>query len=334
MYTHCMSKKIVIPYETLKDVLPYANSLADIRRLLHISLKSHKIVAMLKMYDLFNDWISKSNQYVRFIPIEECLVKNSPVRSNGTLKERLLKNGMLKNECDLCKGGPEWKGQVLVLQLDHINGDNKDNRLENLRILCPNCHTQTETHSGKRFRKTRVAKKCVDCSVDVKAVGSVRCLQCSRNFSINSAKERVPSIDILYQECKETSLNAVVRKYGINRYRLLDRFAEANYELKSLHRYTRGKLLNTIVSDTREVVCEDCAKPLPGDGYTVCKECLLERRKKEAIKNIPDTKTLYEELVNSSGRLLGKKYGKKKSFLFKLLEQDGYNVDTYKPKYR
>jgi len=89
-----------------------------------------------------------------------------------------------------------------------------------------------------------------------------------------------------------------------------------------------------VVPDTGGVVCEDCTKPLPGNGYTVCKECLLERRKKEAWKDVPDTKTLYEELVNSSGSLLGKKYGKRKSVLFKLLEQDGYNVDIYKPKYR
>ena len=330
-----MSKKIVIPYETLKEVLSHANSITDIKRLLKLGLKSSKIVTMLKTYGLFNEWISKSSYYVRFIPIEECLVKNSPVRSNGTLKERLLKKGMLKNECDLCKGGPEWKGQVLVLQLDHINGDNKDNRLENLRILCPNCHTQTETHSGKRFKRTRLVKRCVDCSIELKTLGAVRCTQCTRNFSIKASRERVPPIDSLYKECQETSLNLVGRKYSINRYTLLDRFVGFGYETKSLLKYTRGKVVSKIVPNIKKIItCADCPKVLAGEGRTRCKICLTTHRKKEAIKNIPDTKTLYEELVNSSGRLLGKKYGKKKSFLFKLLEQEGYNVDIYKPKYR
>jgi len=330
-----MSKKIVIPYETLKEVLSHANSITDIKRLLKLTLKSPKIVAMLKMYGLFDEWITKSSYYVRFIPIEECLVKNSPVRSNGTLKERLLKNGMLKNECAFCKLGPEWKGLALVLQLDHINGDNKDNRLENLRILCPNCHTQTETHSGKRFRRTRLVKHCVDCSVELKTVGATRCTPCTRNFSIKASRERVPSIDVLYKECQETSLNLVGRKYSINRYVLLDRFVESGYETKCLLKYTRGKIVNKLVPSIKKIVtCADCSKVLSGEGRTRCKTCLTIHRKKEAIKHIPDTKTLYEELVNSSGSLLGKKYGKKKSVLFKLLEQDGYNVDIYKPKYR
>ena len=54
--------------------------------------------------------------------------------------------------CGICGLGPEWNGMVLVLQIDHINGDSTDSRLENLRFLCPNCHSQTETFAGRNCR--------------------------------------------------------------------------------------------------------------------------------------------------------------------------------------
>lgn len=63
-----------------------------------------------------------------------------------------MDEGLLKEECVLCGQNNIWNGKKLVLQLDHKNGNNKDNRIENLRILCPNCHTQTETYC--RNKKT------------------------------------------------------------------------------------------------------------------------------------------------------------------------------------
>lgn len=69
-----------------------------------------------------------------------------------TLKLRLFRDGYKSKQCEMC-GLVEWNGQPAPLELDHINGVNSDNRLENLRILCPNCHAQTPTHCGKKLRK-------------------------------------------------------------------------------------------------------------------------------------------------------------------------------------
>jgi hypothetical protein len=64
------------------------------------------------------------------------------------LKNRLLDEGIKLHKCEYC-GITEWNGKPTPLELDHINGINTDNRLENLRLLCPNCHAQTDTYRGK-----------------------------------------------------------------------------------------------------------------------------------------------------------------------------------------
>ncbi len=81
--------------------------------------------------------------------LEELLVidKKHPYQSYK-LKNRLLQEGIKIHQCESC-GISEWMGQLAPLELDHINGINYDNRLENLRILCPNCHAQTDTYRGK-----------------------------------------------------------------------------------------------------------------------------------------------------------------------------------------
>lgn len=86
--------------------------------------------------------------------LDEILIENSSYTNTNRLRIRLIENGLLKNECAICGNKGTWLNKPLSLQLDHINGIHNDNRLENLRILCPNCHTQTETYGSKRGAKS------------------------------------------------------------------------------------------------------------------------------------------------------------------------------------
>lgn len=79
-------------------------------------------------------------------------------RSRYNLKRRLLAAGILENRCSRC-GISEYNGKPLSIQLDHINGVNDDHRLENLRMLCPNCHSLTETYGGRNVRRKRLSAK-------------------------------------------------------------------------------------------------------------------------------------------------------------------------------
>jgi hypothetical protein len=83
------------------------------------------------------------------IPLEAILEGAHPAYGTTKLKRRLLNANLLRNECYICKMPPLWNGRALVLQLDHESGDAVDHRLANLRLLCPNCHSQTRTFCGK-----------------------------------------------------------------------------------------------------------------------------------------------------------------------------------------
>lgn len=85
--------------------------------------------------------------------LEDILVENSKYTAISALKEKLIKANLLEYKCSKC-GISEWQNQPISLQLDHINGINDDHRLENLRFLCPNCHSQTETYAGKNKKHT------------------------------------------------------------------------------------------------------------------------------------------------------------------------------------
>lgn len=84
----------------------------------------------------------------------DSILQDGVVYKTARLKKRLVEEGLLEDNCDECGQEAFWNGKPLTLQLDHINGKSDDNRLTNLRILCPNCHTQTPTFGAKN-RKPR-----------------------------------------------------------------------------------------------------------------------------------------------------------------------------------
>ena len=72
--------------------------------------------------------------------------------TRASVRKSILRKELIPYKCGIC-GIQEWNGKKLSLHLDHINGINNDHRLENLRFLCPNCHSQTETYTGRNKKQ-------------------------------------------------------------------------------------------------------------------------------------------------------------------------------------
>ena len=148
---------------------------------------------------------------------EEILVKTS--RSSWRTKGHQLRRAMIEvgfaYMCAVCKIGPLWNGAELALQVDHINGDSRDSRIENVRFICPNCHSQTHTFGARTRRKER---RC-GCGTLAARYGQF-CYQCAseNNCSDRPSRRKIswPEISILVRMVEDTSYSAAARSLGVS----------------------------------------------------------------------------------------------------------------------
>ena len=145
------------------------------------------------------------------IPLAEVLVEYSTY-SRWSLRKRLIEDGLLKYQCVMC-GIHEWKGRKLSLHLDHINGVNTDNRLENLRFLCPNCHSLTPTYSRSSNHSLN-DNFCLSCGAKISR-HAIRCRSCA---ACACAKSKIdwPLLEELVKMVDQTSYSAVGRELGVS----------------------------------------------------------------------------------------------------------------------
>lgn len=134
--------------------------------------------------------------------------------SKSYLRKQLTEFHQLPYQCAICGMEPEWNGQELVLQIDHINGDHKDNRVENLRFVCPNCHSQTATFAGKHIPKPRAERFCKGCGANITRFSkSGFCVSCTNH---NQRTVERPSREELEQLVEEHGYCAVGRMFGVS----------------------------------------------------------------------------------------------------------------------
>jgi hypothetical protein len=98
---------------------------------------------------------TNKNNIANKFPLEDILLGEYPGYSSHKLRIRLIEASIKEDKCECCGISNIWNGKKLSLQLNHIDGNSRNNLLSNLEILCPNCHTQTDTYGSKKLKLPR-----------------------------------------------------------------------------------------------------------------------------------------------------------------------------------
>jgi Zn finger protein HypA/HybF involved in hydrogenase expression len=180
-------------------------------------------------------------------PNELIFIENAPPVNGTTLKKRLLEMGR-SNACAEC-GLTLWRKKAITLHVDHINGVNNDNRIENLRFLCPNCHQQTDTWGNGEFRTKEL--RCPHCGATNKtgARQTKYCRLCQsgyfkKNGSMWPTTHRLKfevDRDTLSKEVWETPLVVLCKKYGVTDNSIRKRCQKLGIELPKHGHWQREK---------------------------------------------------------------------------------------------
>lgn len=184
----------------------------------YITVKSHlkKLNIHIPKYHYYGE----NKTQPKFL-MTDILIQNSLYTNRTQLKKRLVKDGLLEYKCR-CGNTGMWEGKKLTLQLEHKNGINNDNRIENLEFLCPNCHSQSKTFSGrnssakkqKQIKEKLRPKNYCKCGALIKNRSKI----CPKCHHLNQRKiSNRPSYDELMRDIEALGgYSATGRKYNVS----------------------------------------------------------------------------------------------------------------------
>lgn len=161
---------------------------------------------------LLNGFTSTKSKIIN--PDKELFIENSPY-GQSTLR-RYYEQKYPQTYCSICNQSAIWNNKKLTFILDHINGKNRDDRLENLRWVCPNCNSQLPTTGARNPH--RVEHLCPDCGKPL-TNGAIRCMECSIKWRKNPENPYCtnrPNRDILKQRIRTETFEGIGREYGVS----------------------------------------------------------------------------------------------------------------------
>lgn len=144
---------------------------------------------------------------------EEIFIKDSPVTQKILRKRYKQITRKEDYKCSICGQEPIWNGKELTLTLDHINGDNRDDRLENLRWVCPNCDRQLDTFGAKNIKLEKKKNFCKRCGTEINR-DSTYCVVCNNiQMSIEKIESQIDR-ETLKNKIRSESFEQIAREYN------------------------------------------------------------------------------------------------------------------------
>lgn len=228
-------------YEELIEAVKTSISISEILKKLGLKPKGSNYKTMHRYFELYNIdtshllGLASAKGKIRNDNRKssaDMFVKNNSIHAKiSTIKSRLINDKIFPYECSEC-GIYEWKNKPLSLHLDHINGDSFDNRTENLRFLCPNCHSQTDTYCGKKNKKSKKEKYCT-CGVQIN-VRSNSCKKCAQLLHPQKSKTDWTKMETIVQLVKDTSFEHAARTLGVSSQSIRTHMKSAGIDPKSI----------------------------------------------------------------------------------------------------
>lgn len=180
----------------------------------HSGSNNNTVKDRLKKFNIDISHFTTSNPIER---TEENVFCENSTASQATLRRWYLKGNYTNYKCSICGMEPIWQGKELTLILDHKNGENHDDRLENLRWVCPNCNQQLETTGYQAGLKESLTKKnyCIDCGKEI-SLAAKRCHECQSKTSSVKLEDMPITREELKTLIRTTPFTTIAKEFKVS----------------------------------------------------------------------------------------------------------------------
>ena len=213
--------KNIISKEQAEEIVKNCYSIADFCRSVGWITKGNN-------YKIFHKYVKEYNldishftfgkkQFKNFNLLGKKYSLNEYLKSNHirgkVLIKKMVEEGVKERKCESC-GLTKWKGEEIPLELHHIDGNHFNNDLDNLQLLCPNCHSFTDNFRGKRNKKNKTEHKCIECGKEISRwSNSGLCSDCTKK---KQRKVERPSLEELERLLSNNSYVAVGKMFNVS----------------------------------------------------------------------------------------------------------------------